>query len=1245
MSSSGSPNRVVPLPPPATDGADPPGALEQTAHFEATDAVATLSGTLSATFSASATYGAASGYTARVPGLNRTLARHLREASASASGELDLDKLLKAASAYYDTVDAERRGIVRSMQLMSDEAQELTRELREQTASQLQAILDHIKDVILTVDAGGYIESFNPTGERVFGYSQVEVIGRPLSFLLPKLVEGKTGLPARLEQLAQRSDDTHVDLAAHETVGEAKGGVSFNAELAVSKARVQRKYVYVVCMRDATERKLAESATRESEERYRLLVENAPEAIVVLDVDRGCFVDCNDHALRFFRMDRGQLLSAGAQQISPAQQADGTPSFGIVRGYIDRALAGETPVFEWIHLDAHGKELPCEVRLVRLPSTSRRLLRGSITDISERKRAELFAAGERRALERLASNGSLESTLTAIADVVEKLHPGDRCAIRLLAADGILRHAVAGRLPREYCAAMDEVPIGLRFGSCAAAVYLARPIVVADIASDPFWEFRREAALRSGLKACWSDPIRASDGSIVGTLAVYLLVPSLPSGRDAELMARMAQLAGIAIERRRGEDALRASEGRFRGLFEHVVEGVYQSDPDGRLQAANPALVRMLGFDSVAELTALESTAPLYVQPEVRAEIHARLRRDGEVRNAEYELRRPDGRVITVVENARLVRDKNGAVAGFEGTLSDMTERRRAELAVHAEKERAQVTLESIGDAVITTDAAGIIDYLNPVAAQLTGWRLEEARGRLPDEVLRVVNEASAEGGESLVARCLREGRVTVGNDQSTLIDRAGREVAIQNSAAPIRDREGRLLGTVVVFRDVSRERRLRRALSYQATHDALTGLINRREFENRLHGALAETRGDKPLQHALVYVDLDQFKVVNDTCGHPAGDRLLKQVTSLLQTRVRASDTLARLGGDEFGILLQDCGLDQALRIAESLRQAIREFRYEWSGELLQIGASIGIVAIDRTTQTVAEVMSAVDVACYAAKDGGRNRIHVYQSDNVPPRHTEMQWVSRLQRACEEGRLEIYYQPIVPIGANTDTQPHYELMLRLRDEQGRLVQPIEFIPAAERYNVMPSIDRWVVRQVLGSVLGRGGAGEHAMFAINLSGTTLSDDGFLEFLLGELGATPIRPGSLCFEITETAAIASLSNVVYFMRELRSRGVQFALDDFGAGLSSFSYLKTLPVEFLKIDGQFVENVARDPVDRSMVEAICQVARAMGVRTVAERVETAEALEALARIGVDYAQGFFIAGPQPLSHLDEAYTRPR
>jgi diguanylate cyclase (GGDEF)-like protein len=465
-------------------------------------------------------------------------------------------------------------------------------------------------------------------------------------------------------------------------------------------------------------------------------------------------------------------------------------------------------------------------------------------------------------------------------------------------------------------------------------------------------------------------------------------------------------------------------------------------------------------------------------------------------------------------------------------------------------------------------------------------------------------------------------------------VNRRGQELAIQDSAAPIRDRAGNLIGAVMVFHDVSKERRLHRALHYQASHDALTGLINRREFENRLTAAVENARQDAGSRHALLYLDLDQFKLVNDTCGHPAGDQLLKQITGVLQSRVRSGDTLARLGGDEFGILLQSCSLDQALRIADSLRQAIRDFRFIWQDGVLEVGASIGIVEITNDTPTVANVMSAADVACYSAKDLGRNRVQLYKPDDVPERHREMHWVSKLARACDESRFELFYQPIVPIGATVHEREHFELMLRLRDESGALVTPAEFIPAAERYNVMPAIDRWVVRQALDRLVHRIGAGVKPFtIAVNLSGTSLNDERFLEYLIAELSNNELVAGAMCFEITETAAIANLGNVVYFMRELKARGCHFALDDFGSGLSSFMYLKTLPVDYLKIDGQFVENVTRDRVDRSMVEAISQVGKTMGIQTIAERVESPEVLAELARLGVGYAQGFHIARPRP------------
>jgi diguanylate cyclase (GGDEF)-like protein len=392
----------------------------------------------------------------------------------------------------------------------------------------------------------------------------------------------------------------------------------------------------------------------------------------------------------------------------------------------------------------------------------------------------------------------------------------------------------------------------------------------------------------------------------------------------------------------------------------------------------------------------------------------------------------------------------------------------------------------------------------------------------------------------------------------------------------------------------------------------------------------------------------LDQFKLVNDTCGHPAGDQLLRQITGVLQSRVRSGDTLARLGGDEFGILLQSCQLDQAMRIAENLRQAIRDFRFIWQDGVLEVGVSIGIVEITSETPTVASVMSAADVACYSAKDLGRNRVQLYKPDDVPARHREMHWVSKLARACDESRFELFYQPIVPIGPNRreHEREHFELMLRLRDESGALVTPAEFIPAAERYNVMPSIDRWVVRQALDRLVHRTESGVKPFtIAVNLSGTSLNDERFLEYLIAELSSHDLVAGAMCFEITETAAIANLGSVVYFMRELKARGCHFALDDFGSGLSSFMYLKTLPVDYLKIDGQFIENVTRDKVDRSMVEAISQVGKTMGIQTIAERVESPEVLAELGRLGIGYAQGFHIAEPRSTKEFPYLREPPR
>jgi diguanylate cyclase (GGDEF)-like protein/PAS domain S-box-containing protein len=1176
---------------------------------------------------------AASGDGAR---LNATLARLIDRHTGPVG--LSLEALLTGISAYYDEVEEERRAVVRSMRLMSDEAEALSREVREKSASELEAIVNHVKDVILTVDRDGLITSFNLTGERLFGYGRAEVEGLPLTLLLPALVTDDARLGEHLVRLATRADDTHVDLAAHDTTGCTKHSLYFPAEIAVSQLLTSGDQGFVVVIRDATERHAAEAATRDSEARYRLLVENAPEAIVVLDTDTGCFVDCNRHAEKFFRTSRRQLLERGEGAISPpAQSGDDAASWG-ERGYLARALDGAPVVFEWTHRDALGRDLPCEVRLVRLPTAGRNLVRASITDISERKALEILQAGERRVFEGLIASGGIDEALQAITEVIDEVRPGARTAVYLCdPTEATLTLAAGRRLPRAMCVAMGTVPAGIGDGSCAAAVYLRRQVIVADLAKDPFWAQRREVARTCGLRAAWSTPLSGKAGAILGTLVVYVADPCLPSPRDLELMTRMSQLAALAIEKRRDEAALKESESRYRGLFENVVEGVYQADDADRITDANPAFFGMLGVAALEELAEGRSIVPFCVDPSIRERNLATLRGSGELRNSEYELRRADGRVITVRENARLIRDERTGETRYEGTLADITDAKLAERELKEQKERAEVTLQSIGDAVITTDARGRIDYMNPVAEKLTGWTADAADGQPLGGVLRVIHEGTREVAENLFARCVRDERLVTGSDHAALVDRTGTELPIQHSAAPMRNREGQIVGAVIVFRDVSRERRLGRALSYQATHDALTGLINRREFERRLQAAVEGARMSREATRALIYVDLDQFKVVNDTCGHPAGDQLLKQITALLQSRIRSSDTLARLGGDEFGLLLHDCSIDQAMKVAESLRLAIRDFRFIYGDEPMQLGASVGVVSIGAETTSAAEVLSAVDVACYAAKDMGRNRVQLYDASAIPAPQRDMQWVSRLQRALEDERLEIYFQSIVPIGRNRDGRPHYELLLRMRSESGAVIRPVDFIPAAERYSVMPAIDRWVVRQAIEGLLSERGKGEDYTLAVNLSGTTLSDETFLDFLVEELAEVQIEPGALCFEITETAAIANMSRVVYFMRELKGRGVSFALDDFGSGFSSLAYLKSLPVDYLKIDGQFIEAVRSDPVDRSVVEAICQVARSMNLRTVAERVESAEVLEILGVLGVDYAQGFHIDEPRPLSEF--------
>ncbi|MEH2031718.1 MAG: EAL domain-containing protein [Nostoc sp.] len=478
--------------------------------------------------------------------------------------------------------------------------------------------------------------------------------------------------------------------------------------------------------------------------------------------------------------------------------------------------------------------------------------------------------------------------------------------------------------------------------------------------------------------------------------------------------------------------------------------------------------------------------------------------------------------------------------------------------------------------------------------------------------------------------------------NHTILIARNGDEFAIDDSAAPIRASNGEIIGAVMVFHYVSRTRTLSRQLFWQASHDSLTGLLNRREFERHLQQTINDAKVHNQ-QHALCYLDLDQFKIVNDTCGHIAGDELLRQVTALFQGQVRKTDTLARIGGDEFGLLLNQCSLQQAQRVSNTIRQKVQELRFIWQEKLFTIGISIGLVMIDTQSKSVAHVLSLADAACYAAKNRGRNRVQVYQVDDVELlRHKgEMEWVTRITQALEENRFCLYYQTIIPVLPTQIEEQHYEVLLRLQDETGALVLPMAFIPAAERYNLMHLIDRWVIRTLFTT------QGQHyrnswndyqsrnqpcnSIYAINLSGASINDDQFIEFLDEQFALHQIPPQMICFEITETLAISNLAKASLFISELRSLGCRFALDDFGSGMSSFTYLKNLPVDFLKIDSSFIRQILDSSIDLAMVEAINNIGHIMGLQTIAEFVESDAILEKIKGLGVDYAQGYSIAKP--------------
>ncbi len=550
------------------------------------------------------------------------------------------------------------------------------------------------------------------------------------------------------------------------------------------------------------------------------------------------------------------------------------------------------------------------------------------------------------------------------------------------------------------------------------------------------------------------------------------------------------------------------------------------------------------------------------------------------------------------------------------------------------------MTLASIADAVIATDSRGIVEYLNPVAEQLTGWRSLEAKGEPLTRVFPLLHEATREPVETSAERVLDEERAMGLTSHFTLLRRDGSEIAIDESASPLRDAEGRLTGVVIVFRDATPQRQITRQLSHQATHDQLTGLVNRRELERRLARVVTSSQ-ETGSTHGLCYLDLDRFKAVNDACGHAAGDELLRQLAGILRGELRTRDTLARLGGDEFAVLLEHCELEQARRIADALRIAVQNFRFSCEGNTFSLGVSIGLVEITSTVGDESDVLRVADTACYRAKYAGRNRVHVAPSGEqaAPAAPARMDWAARITRALEHSQFRLYAQPIVPI-AHPTGPGLWEIFLRLEDDEGVMLPAAAFLPAAERYNLMTVIDRWVVRQTIARLAGwRPSPAQAALplCCINLGAGSLRDEALLGILAEELATHRLPPSSLCFEVNETVVLSDLAQSVAFCRGLRDLGCRVALDDFAGGLSSLHYLKALPLDLLKLSASLTRGMEQDALQGVVAQAARQAAAVLGLPTIAKGADSSASVEAIHLLGVDYAQGFALAPPRPIEDL--------
>ncbi|NCF15144.1 MAG: EAL domain-containing protein [Gammaproteobacteria bacterium] len=753
---------------------------------------------------------------------------------------------------------------------------------------------------------------------------------------------------------------------------------------------------------------------------------------------------------------------------------------------------------------------------------------------------------------------------------------------------------------------------------------LATLVLVTTVASVYLWVSRGK--IRARVSRLNEETLEASRDASVGH---RLTVPNDPeTAQLAHTVNRLFDALGERDEKIQGRDRL------FQDFARTLPEIVIIHDE--KILLANESAAGLVGLEP-AQLVGRE-IADL-VKPAYRALFRKTVTKRLSGENAP---RRIEMQLINGNQAGLWVQAQSSTIE-FRGNRAiltvarDISHRKSLEVSLSRSKRQAQYTLESISEGVITTDNDGRIDYMNLAAESLIGANRDDASGHRIGELFTLVDDADRRPLGDPVERCLAmRRRVNMGRRAVMVSVDGEHEHSVEITASPVRGPSNSISGTVVVFHDVSELRGLTRKMSYQATHDPLTGLINRREFERRLDEAMDSAHAEEAV-HMLFYMDLDRFKAVNDSCGHMAGDNMLREVAALIKDEVRDSDFVGRLGGDEFGALLIGCPIEKARQIATDICNAISDYRFVWKDKIFNIGISIGLVEISHASGTLQDVMSAADSACYMAKQQGRGQVHIYSArdEAVARERGDIQWLRQLQTALHEDGFALAAQPIIAMRGRGESGPAIEVLIRLSDSHGRPTVSAEFLRPAERYQMMPQIDRWVINSTLTAI----SAGEiklpaHRSCAINLSGQTLGDEAFLGFVVDSLDRSGVAPSAICFEVTESAILSNVQQAQRFIEVLHGIGCEFSLDDFGSGLGSFSSLKHLPIDYLKIDGTYTRNLQTDLVNQEMVAAMIKLARTMQFQIVAEEVEYQEDFDWLRDIGVDFVQGHFIEAPSML-----------